>query len=95
MPWLYESEGGPYFFRLQCPSGWEVTEGAQWQLTKQIGAQSGAVISTFVITGGGAKFIKRAAFISKIRTFYKKETVSDCQAEKRHAVSAVSDGQST
>jgi len=42
-------------------------EGAQWQLTKQMGAQSGVVISTFVITGGGAKFIKRAAFISKIR----------------------------
>ena len=33
---------------------------------KQTGAQSGDVISTFVLTGGGAKFIKRAAFISKI-----------------------------
>ena len=24
----YESEGSPYFFRLQCPSGWEVVEWA-------------------------------------------------------------------
>ena len=30
----YESEGGSYFFRLQCLSDWEVMERARWQLTQ-------------------------------------------------------------
>ena len=36
-----------------------------WQLTKQMRAQS---VITLVITGGGAKFIKHTALISKTRS---------------------------
>jgi len=54
----FESEGGPYFFRLQCP-GWEVAEWPQWQLTRQTRPQSGII--PFVITGEGLRFTKHAA----------------------------------
>jgi len=43
---LHESEGGPYFFRLQCLSGQEVTEWAQWQLLQRTREQSGIILDS-------------------------------------------------
>ena len=62
---IYESKGGPYFFRLQRLSSWEVGEHAQWQLVQQTRVQSTFYLTaiasiTFVITGGGAKITKHA-----------------------------------
>ena len=47
----------PYLVRLQCPSHWEVTEWARWQLVQRMRAQSSdlldSVVSiTHVITAG-------------------------------------------
>ena len=42
-------EGGPYFFRLQSPSGWKVVSLAQWQLAQKMRVQSTALFLTVVV----------------------------------------------
>ena len=55
------SEDCSYFFRLQCPPGWEVAEWARWQLMQQM-----RVYCTFMITGGGAKTAKHRPKSQKV-----------------------------
>ena len=49
---------GPYFFRLQCPPGWEVVEWVQWQLEQQMRVQNGIILGSCCVTGGEAKIVK-------------------------------------
>jgi len=45
--WPYESNGRPYFFWLPCPSHWEVTQSAWWQLLQRMKAQSGVTLGSY------------------------------------------------
>lgn len=50
----YSSENGPYFFRLQCPSHWEVSGNSQSK-------QEHEAVVNICKTEGGAMVAKHAA----------------------------------